>query len=103
MGVAGRESLGIYEVEIEVGRKTREGGRRQEVTSNHNRKTRRPSETVESRGGPEPRNRRRGNTTVGGVRAFILIFLVLFSRIYCVPLTAVLFFLFIGHVHKSRK
>ena len=31
-----------------IGRKTREGGRRQRVTSNHSRKTRRPSEAVAS-------------------------------------------------------
>ena len=45
----GRESLGTYEVVIEVDRKTRESRRRQRVTSNHICKTRRPSKTVASR------------------------------------------------------
>ena len=35
MKLEGRESLGTSEVVKEVGRKTREGGRRQRVTSNH--------------------------------------------------------------------
>ena len=56
-----RESLGTYEMVIEVGRKTREGGRRQRVTSNLSRKTRRPSKTVESCRGPELRDGRRGS------------------------------------------
>ena len=43
-----REPGNFYEVVTEVGRKTREGGRRQRVTNNHSRKTRRPSETVAS-------------------------------------------------------
>ena len=60
MRVGVRESLGTYEVVIEVGRKTREGGRRQRVTSNRSRKTRRPSETVVSCEGLEPRDGRRG-------------------------------------------
>ena len=42
------ESLRTYEVVIEVGRKTREEGRSQRVTSNHSHKTRRSSETVAS-------------------------------------------------------
>ena len=42
MRVEGRESFGTFEVVIEVGWKTREGGRRQQVTSNHRHKTRRP-------------------------------------------------------------
>ena len=46
--VEGRESLETYDVDIEVGRKTRERGRRQQVTSNHSRKTRRPSMAVAS-------------------------------------------------------
>ena len=57
------ESLGTCEVVIEVieaGWKTREGGQRQLLTSNHSRKTLRPSETVASCGGPEPRDGRRG-------------------------------------------
>ena len=52
----GRESLGTLQVVIEVGRKTREGGRRQRVNSNHSRKTRRSSETVASCGRPKPRD-----------------------------------------------
>ena len=63
MRVEERESLGTYEVVtvvIEAGWKTREGGQRQLLTSNHSRKTRRPSETVASCGGPEPRDGRRG-------------------------------------------
>ena len=43
MRVEGRESLGTFEVAVEVDWKTREGGRRQQVTSNHNHKTRRPN------------------------------------------------------------
>ena len=54
------ESLGIYEVVIEVDRNTRQGGRRQRETFNHNRKSRHLSETVASCGGPESRNGRRG-------------------------------------------
>ena len=42
--VEGRERLRIYELVIRVGRKTREGGRRQRVASNHSRKARRPFE-----------------------------------------------------------
>ena len=42
------------------GRKTRKGGQRQRGTSNHSRKIRRPSETVASRGGPDPGDGRRG-------------------------------------------
>ena len=37
--VKGRESLGTFEVVIDVGRKTRKGKRRQRVISNHSRKT----------------------------------------------------------------
>ena len=58
--VEGRQSLGTFEVVIEVGRKMRERGRRKRVNSNCSRKTRRPSETVASYGGPEPRGGRRG-------------------------------------------
>ena len=43
-----RQSPGTYEVVIGVGRYTRDGGRHQRVTTNHSRKTRRPSETVAS-------------------------------------------------------
>ena len=39
MRVEGRESSGNFEVVIEMGRKTREGGRLQRVMSNHSRKT----------------------------------------------------------------
>ena len=46
--VEGRESLGTYEVVIDVSRKIREAGRRQRVTSNHSRKIRCPSETIAS-------------------------------------------------------
>ena len=38
----GRQRMGTFEVVIGVGRKTREGGWRQEVTSNHKRKSRHP-------------------------------------------------------------
>ena len=48
MRMEGRESSGTYEVVIEMGGKTREGGRRERVTRNRSRKTRRPSETVAS-------------------------------------------------------
>ena len=54
-----RESLGTYQVVIEVievGRKTRERGRRQRVTSSRSRKPRRPSETVAPCRRPEPRD-----------------------------------------------
>ena len=47
------------EAVLEVGRKMLEGGR-QRVTSNHSRKTRRPSEIVAPYGGLEPRDERRG-------------------------------------------
>ena len=60
MRVEGRESLRTYEVVIEVGRKTPEGGRRQRVSSNHSRKTPCSSETVASCLGSEPRDGRRG-------------------------------------------
>ena len=60
MRVEGRESLGTSKVVTEIGWKTREGGRPQRVTSNHTRKTRRPSETVASCGVPEPRGGTRG-------------------------------------------
>ena len=50
---------GNLEGVIEVGRKTREEGQRQRVTSNHSRKIRLPSEFVASREGPEPRYERR--------------------------------------------
>ena len=57
--VEGRESLRTLEVVINVGWKTREGRRRQLVTSNPSRNTRRPSETTASCRGPEPRDGRR--------------------------------------------
>ena len=58
------ERLKTYEVVVEVGRKTREGERRQQrVSSNPSRKTRRPSETVASCGGPESSNGRRGSAS----------------------------------------
>ena len=65
MRVERRDSLGTFEVVmevliVEVGRKTREGGRRQLLTSNHSRKTRRTSETVASYEGPDLRYGRRG-------------------------------------------
>ena len=56
----GRESLGTFKVVIEVGLKTRDGGRRQQVANSHSRKTQRPSDTVASCGGPELRDGRRG-------------------------------------------
>ena len=59
--VEGRECLGIYELVIRVGRKTREGGRRQRVASNHSRKARRPFETVASCRGQDRGEWRRGN------------------------------------------
>ena len=46
----GRESLRTYEVIIEVSRKTREGGRRQRVTSKHSCKTRRLGVAIASCG-----------------------------------------------------
>ena len=60
MRVEGRESLGTFKVAVEGGREKRDGEQRQRLTSNHSRKTRRPSETVASCGGPEPRDGRRG-------------------------------------------
>ena len=45
---------------LEVGRKMRKGGRRQRVTNNHTRRTRRPRETVASCSGPEHREGGRG-------------------------------------------
>ena len=66
MRMEGKESRGTYDVALELGRKTREGGRRQRVTSHHSCKTRRPSETVASCRGPEPRGGRR-RTGSGGV------------------------------------
>ena len=60
MRVEGRERLEILEEVIEAGRKTREGGRRLRATTNHSHKARRPSETVASCGGPDPRDGRRG-------------------------------------------
>ena len=62
-----RESLGSFEVVIEVGRKTQEGERCQRVTSNHSRQTRQPSETVASCGGPESRDGTQG-TILGKVQ-----------------------------------
>ena len=59
MRVERGESLGTFEVEIEVGRKTREEGRRQRLTRNHSRKTTCPSEPVASCEGSEPRDGRR--------------------------------------------
>ena len=53
-----RGGLGTYEVVIEAGRKTREGGRHQRVTSNRSRRTRRPSETVATCVGPDSRDGR---------------------------------------------
>ena len=44
--IGGGREPGNYGVVIEVDRKTREGGRRQRVTSNRSPKTRRPSKTV---------------------------------------------------------
>ena len=58
--VEGRYSLGINDAVIEVGRKMLEGRRRQRVTINHSRKTRRPSEIVTSCEGPEPTDGRQG-------------------------------------------
>ena len=58
-GGGGAESPVTYEVMVEVGRKTRERGRRQRLTRSHTRKTRSPSEAVASCGGPEPGNGRR--------------------------------------------
>ena len=52
----GERELGTYEVIVKVGRKTRKREWRERVTSSRIRKTRRPSETVASRGGPEPRD-----------------------------------------------
>ena len=60
MVVENRENLEIYGVVKEVGRKTREGGRRERLTSNRSCKTQRPSETVASCRKPEPRYGRRG-------------------------------------------
>ena len=54
--VEGRESLGTSEVIKEVNPKMRERGRRQQVTNSHSHKHRRPSETVASCGGPEPKS-----------------------------------------------
>ena len=65
MRVERGDNLGTYGVVIEVSRKTREGGRRQRVTSNHNRKTRRPSETVALCGRSKSRDRRRGTGSGG--------------------------------------
>ena len=61
----GGESLGTFQVVMEVGRKTRGGWRRQRVTSNHNRKTRCLSEIVTSCEGLEPRGVRRGKGSIG--------------------------------------
>ena len=47
---------GTYEVIVTVGRKTRETGRRQRVTSGHSRKTQRPVEIAASCGRPRPRD-----------------------------------------------
>ena len=58
--VDGRENLGNFEIELKVDRKTQEGGRRQRETSNHNRKTRRPSETIASCEGSAPPDGKRG-------------------------------------------
>ena len=66
MRVERGDNLGTYGVVIEVGRRTREGGRRQRVTSNHNRKTRRPSETVALCGRSKFRDGRRGTGSGGG-------------------------------------
>ena len=71
--VEGRESLGTSEVVLDVGRKTREGGRRQRVTSNHSRQTRCPSKTVISCGGPEPRGTGSGRAKEGRKRVRNLI------------------------------
>ena len=57
MKLEGSERLATFEVVIEVGRKMRQGGRRQRVTSSHSRKTRRPSETVTRAQGREARDR----------------------------------------------
>ena len=55
----GRESPGTDEAGIEMGRKTREGGQGERVTSNRSRNTRRLNETVASCRGPEGRDGRR--------------------------------------------
>ena len=65
-GGGGERKPGTYGVVLEEGRKTRQGGARQRVISNHSRKTQRPNETVESCGRSEPRDGRRG---IGSGRA----------------------------------
>ena len=59
--VEGRESLGTYEVMIEVVQETREEGRRQRATSSHShKKIRHPSDTVATCKESERRDGRRG-------------------------------------------
>ena len=65
--VEGRKSLATYEVVVEVGRKSREGGRYQRLANNQSHKTRRPSKTIALCGEPELRDGRGG--TGSGRRA----------------------------------
>ncbi|CAM9890584.1 unnamed protein product, partial [Ascophyllum nodosum] len=56
----GSEGPLTYVVMVEVGRKTREGGRHQRVTRSQSHKTRRPSKTIAPHKGPECMDGRRG-------------------------------------------
>ena len=71
MSAEGIDSLGTFEVVIEAGRKSWEGGRRQRVSSNHSPEIRHPGEIVASCAGLEPGDRggARGMIRKGGEKA----------------------------------